>query len=216
MAARPKAHPVSVQHAPGRDEVWAAIRQRRRFTWRELDAACVMGRTGIRKLLLGFLRGGFVALRAAPPLGARSGGPKRAALCLDAPLVLVRDVGVEAPRLRPDGTAIQHGDVQERLWRTMKVLAEFSAADLALHASLPGKPIGARDARGYLKRLAEAGYLAARSQGLPGQGRRLIYRFLRSRNTGPKPPTLLAAGGVRDTNTGQIWRDGAWTAGRTR
>jgi hypothetical protein len=119
--------------------------------------------------------------------------------------VLVRDVGVEAPRVRRDGTEVTQGRAREQMWRTMKIVGEFSVKDLAVHASTEAVPVDAEDAKSYVHYLHLAGYLRQVQPGVPGQPAR--YRFIKARNTGPKAPMVQRVRQVWDPNVKQlVWR----------
>lgn len=112
---------------------------------------------------------------------------------------LVRDVGVDAPRVRPDGTEIGP-QPRDQMWRTMRIIGEFSARELAISASTEDLSVSVTSADLYVRRLERAGYLrcvlAART------GAR--FRLIRSRYTGPRPPVARRDGTVIDLNTGEI------------
>lgn len=113
------------------------------------------------------------------------------------------------PALREDKRSAAIGDRQDRMWRSMKMLTTFSAQDLAITASLPGKPVSRQVAQHYLRWLLKAGYLAVPVAPKGGRrGRAGLYRLVR--NTGPKAPRIQ--GRVReivDPNTQQVvWRQG--------
>lgn len=88
---------------------------------------------------------------------------------------------------------------RERMWRTAKMLRQFTANDLAIAASLPDAPVKLAEAVHYTLWLAKGGYLVA---ALPphkgGKGRRTTWRFVR--NTGPKPPMVLRTKALWDPN----------------
>lgn len=104
---------------------------------------------------------------------------------------LLRDLGVDAPKVLADGSIDDRPTAQERLWAAMKSLGEFRYRDLMLTAGVP-----LNSATGYVQRLAKAGYLA------PGS-RRGTYRLRREMNTGPRPPAIRRDKTVFDLNLGR-------------
>jgi hypothetical protein len=94
---------------------------------------------------------------------------------------------------------------QDRLWRTMKMLKTFSAEDLAIHASVPGRPVSLQTARDYCNRLARTGrYLRFVERGVQG-GAASLYRFVGS--TGPRAPRIGRDRSVFDPNINEVvWR----------
>lgn len=170
-----------------RERLWAAMRELREFTTADIERA-----TGTpRRLVLDYL----TALERAKHVER---------LSLER-LRLVRDTGVEAPMLRRDGRELSGQCVREALWRTMKLLGTFSARDLAIHASTERCPVSERDAVAYLRPLVQAGYLATQ----PAGARKATFRFIASRNTGPRPPLVRQVLQVYDANEDQV----AWQAG---
>lgn len=197
MAGRKPVHLAAVGGAQSaRDAMWATIRRLKRVTNKDFDGT-IPANTA-RNYLRGLERAGYVRREAVDP-SDRGGRFQPVAF------VLARDVGVEAPRVNEDGTPVLQGLPREQMWRTMKVLGEFSPRDLAVHASTEHVAVNAEDARIYCRYLSRAGYLAQTAPGGPGRAPR--YRFLRSRDTGPRPPMIQRVRHVFDPNTGQVvWR----------
>lgn len=116
----------------------------------------------------------------------------------------------DAPRLRRDGTpAAEFGLGQEQMWRSMKMLAEFSPRDLAVAASTDEVKVAVSTATTYIKHLRIAGYLmvvaASRpSRGKPGGGAQAVYRLKPNMNTGPLAPQIQTTDYVFDPNTGKV------------
>lgn len=179
----------------GRDTVWAVIRDLSGgsagliFTVRDIARRTEGGRDVIGDYLRGLVAAGIVE-RVTPP-GQRTGATYR----------LVRDMGVEAPRITPAGVIDDTPTDQERMWQAMKALTTFGVADIQASTGIAS----ARTVRHYLADLARAGYLAIVSPS--ASGRQLTrYRLLPSRNTGPRPPAVRRSGAVVDLNTGcQVW-----------
>lgn len=117
---------------------------------------------------------------------------------------LVRDVGIEAPRLRADGAPVVQGTSREHMWRAMKMLRQFNFVDLAVSASTDAVQVSEVDARDYVRHLARAGYLAMLKPSTPTS--KAVYRL--ARNTGPLSPMVTRAKVVFDPNLGRIaWHE---------
>jgi len=125
----------------------------------------------------------------------------------DAPLAtsaiyrLERDVGVEAPRVRRDGT-LPPPPGREQLWRTLKIIGVFTGQQLADAASTPQVPVAKATADEYIKMLSRAGYLQTvvePSPGVPGR-----YRLVPSHWTGPMAPMIRRTKELYDPNTGAV------------
>jgi hypothetical protein len=110
---------------------------------------------------------------------------------------LARDTGVDAPRLRSDGSELPPTD-QQKMWLTMKIIHPFSVDELACSA---GATLTA--ARHYTHSLFNAGYLA-RQGGFGNQGG--TYSMIR--NTGGLAPMVCRARVVFDPNLNEIiWHE---------
>jgi len=114
---------------------------------------------------------------------------------------LLRDPGLEAPRVRRDGTQVLMGSGREAMWRAMRVLGSFSVAELVATASTERWQIAAGEARTYCARLAHAGFLLR-----AGRADSARYTLPVSRYTGPRPPQVRRHGKlIWDPNTGRLY-----------
>jgi hypothetical protein len=108
---------------------------------------------------------------------------------------LMKDTGRQAPLV---GAVYKLRDV---LWRTMKNLSrggDFSFADLAINARIPGVPVNEGDARRYTLALKKAKYVVETSP----------HRFRLIENTGDAAPVVQRLGTIFDPNRNEI----VWTA----
>ena len=182
------------QARPGREAIWAAIRSPERRAGDSFTVLDLARETGANdKTVRDYLK----ALTAAGYL-------------TDAPVFcegvaarwrLVRDVGVEAPRVRADGRPVTQGVVTEQLWRGMSILKDFTTADLVETASVR---IPAETAKSYCQLLLACGYLRVLKKAEPVKGRLARYRLVR--NLGPRPPQIQRVKQVWDPNTGEVFR----------
>lgn len=125
---------------------------------------------------------------------------KPASRYVEATYRLVKDEGLEAPRVRKDGTRVTQGMAQEQMWRTLRMAkGDINGRELAAHASTKSVPVAESAARDYLKHLNAAGYLAATQA---HYGTRTRYRL--TRNTGPRPPMVQRTDAVFDPNLGEV------------
>lgn len=187
---------------PPRQRVWEAVRrlgyQSDRFTAADASRAA--------KVDLGIVSEYFKALANAGHLG-RHEGTKRGE-----PLRywLAKDAGLEAPRLRADGSEVTAGRGTEAMWQTMRhFLTEFDYRELAAHASSDVHPVSPATAQQYVQALARAGYLVEVAAARRGRGARPArYRLERRHNTGPRPPMIQRTRAIFDPNLGRIvWLD---------
>lgn len=107
---------------------------------------------------------------------------------------LIQDTGIEAPRLRKDGSPVIIGRAQESLWRTLRTLdGAISPRALAAMADTADHPVGLDATLEYLKILTDAGYLRREGEN---------YRL--KLNSGPRPPVVQRVHRVYDPNLGQV------------
>lgn len=184
-----------------REAIWTAIRRLKVFTSRRLYMETRCSRETIKEYLTGLTAAGYVsALTNAAP------GPLEYALA--------RDCGIDAPRVRRDGTEITQGRSRENMWRAMKIIGDFTYRDLAVHAATEETPVAEAEARDYCYHLHRAGYLALITAGKPGSrttaGALTLYRLLPSKYSGPKPPMVQRVKQVYDPNLKKVvWKGDA-------
>lgn len=99
------------------------------------------------------------------------------------------------------------------MWRTMRILKEFSAKDLAIQASTETVKVAEGEAKTYVHYLHKAGYLVIVSPHRSGNrsmtGKLARYRLIISKFSGPKPPVIQRIKQVFDPNAGKVvWKGG--------
>lgn len=180
-----------------RQRVWEAIRASRDgFTLQDIANVTRIDTDTIRTYLYALARGRFVEQSNI------SHYP-----CEKKQYRLVKDNGLEAPRLTRDGELVTQGRAQEQMWRTMYILGgDFNYRELAGLASTPEVTVSPITARDYLKHLAHAGYVVVvvKGQGRGAGGVPSRYRFNRSRYSGPRPPMVQRTNAIYDPNIGQV------------
>lgn len=121
---------------------------------------------------------------------------------------LVKDVGVDAPRVRKDGTPVTQGQSRQQMWNTLRIIKCFSAADLAFNSSTPDCQVAESEAKGYISFLLKANYLRALSAGKPGHkpgtGTQARYMLIPSMWTGPQPPQIQRTKQLYDPNLKRV------------
>ncbi len=179
---------TTARHVSGaREVIWTMIRRLKEFEIDEILRATKAS----RRFTLGYLAG----LENAGYLHRVSADYCR----------LVRDTGPEAPMLKSDGRELAGHCAREAMWRTAKMLGGFTVPELVAGASTERCTVNPREAATYVYALVQAGYLAATR----GGGRHTQYRFLSSRNTGPRPPILRLVSQLYDANEDKV----VWQAG---
>lgn len=189
MGRRPADEIARAPKPVGRDAIWAAVRRVPGGT--AFSVIDIRRETDANEATI---RGYLKALEASGRLATAEAGPPRR-------WRLARDTGRETPRVRPDGAPVTMGDGNQRMWRAMKLLKQFTATDLALAASPPGAaPVSFETAESYVRWLHRAGYLRMRSVGTDGA--QTIWLF--ARDTGPLAPMLQRAPQVFDPNLNEV------------
>lgn len=187
---------------PTRARLWAALREHK---GRVLSIGLLADKAGVhvdaaRHHMQGLVKGGFVA----ETKGERKGATQPYGY------QLIKDVGVDAPMVKQDGSLHEVGVKNANMWRTMRMLRRFTFRDVAAHASTSEHDIAAETARKYVLTLHHAGYLNEVS-GVKRLGKTVQPTvFMLSNDTGPKPPMIQKLKTVYDQNLNKVmWMEEA-------
>ncbi len=199
--ARKPAHLEMAGGRGPRQRVWEFIRKHSRdFTVPAIEKATVIDVLTIRSYVQSLERGGFIKQT------------NECARVVDRKhYCLLRDVGIEAPRVDRKGNMVRP-TATENMWRTMRIIGDFTPAELAVRASTAETRVADETAKTYVGLLASAGYLTLVEQGHPyirGVGaKQNRYRLMASKYTGPRPPMIQRTKCVYDPNLGKIvWQE---------
>ena len=195
---RPGRKPADMRLA-GRDAVWAAIRRLRTFDVPKLERETRVPQDTIRSYLQGLAAAGFIT--TAEKRQQRNG--RGVPLFQANEYRLLRDVGIDAPRVTRKGEPVKQGLARERTWTAMRALKEFDYRDIVATASTATFKLSDVDVRSYLKHLLAAGYLRVIAEAKPPHSP-ARYRLLPPRNTGPKAPQVQSIKQVFDPNLGRV------------
>lgn len=172
----------------GYEDYWRLIREadaaRGRFTITEITEQTNVARYPVEHYVQRLVRGGFARLVERNRRGHA--------------FTLVKTPKT-APRLRADGSLIEGPTTQERLWRAMRGLKQFSTRELAYAATVT-RAVPLKTAQRYINALAAAGYLTVRGE----DNKPKLYRLKPGMNTGPRPPSILVCEAVWDRNQNRI------------
>lgn len=181
-----------------RQRIWEAVR-----TLREGFDNCALSRRAkvddktVSTYLSCLLKAGFIN-RTNPDASRQT----------PATYSLVRDNGVEAPRLDRKGNLVKQGLGSEQMWRTLRLIGDFSGAELAAHASTKAVPVSPETAKAYVGHLLKAGYLIevlpARFLGSGKGNLPARYRLAPGKYTGPRPPMVQRTKAIYDPNLDKI------------
>lgn len=200
--------PLKHGYLTHREAIWAAIRSfDGLFTNNDIQQKTGCNKDTVQSYLTGLINGDYLERHGREPYQPKPG-------CAPAPTafrpyryLLVKDVGVEAPRVNKHGEEVYQGRGREQLWRTMRILGEFCIQDLAVHASTENVQVKFEEAKTYVSFLKSAGYLVISQP--RSKGRSTRYRFVPGRYSGPKPPMIQNIKQVFDPNLGIV----VWTQG---
>lgn len=117
---------------------------------------------------------------------------------------LIRNTGIEAPRLTRDGRPVTQGLGQEAMWRCLRMLGPMDARQLAFHATSGGVEVKVETARRYVKALKRAGYLQVIQPCNRQRGKLEVLALIPRMNTGPRPPQIQRVGVVYDPNLNKV------------
>jgi hypothetical protein len=199
MARKPVHLTVASRHPQGRQVIWEAIRKLRLFRIADLEEHTRIREATLKTYVTGLTAAGYL-VRADEEMPASEQRYQPGVW------KLVRDTGVEAPRVRKNGTAVTQGLGREQLWRTMRIIGEFTFRELAVQASTEETPVSLEDAKHYCRYLERAGYLVVTAEARGSKPAR--YRLLPSRYTGPHPPQLQRVRQLWDPNLQRV----VWSA----
>ena len=186
-----------------RQRAWEVIRQHAgAFTCDQIARKIKVNDRTVYTYLASLTKGGF--LQGSDMTGMAIGAKKS--------WTLIRDNGVEAPRLTRDGQPIVQGLGTEAMWRTMRIIHEFNSDELAAHASTSGATVMPGTAKAYLHSLLQAGYLLvakpAQSFCVGHGAAQARYRLAPGKYTGPRPPMIQRTKSVYDPNLGKVvWQE---------
>lgn len=195
--------PAHLEMAGGkskRQQIWETLRKQKKFTVSSIENVTRINLDTIADYLRALERASVIAGCKQPRSVVRQ-------LYTSKQYMLIDDRGIEAPRVKRDGSIVVMGLVNEQMWRSMRILkGNFTIVELARSASTPETPVTENTVQTYLKFLKLAGYLA-HIAGKPtvGQGRTPdLYRLLPGKYTGPRPPMIQRVKQVYDPNLGRI------------
>ena len=199
MARKPVHLTAKARHPQGRQVIWEAIRRLRRFRVTDIEGETRIKHATLKTYLQGLTNAGYLKQVDDPEL--RVPDARYQPIWWE----LVNDIGVEAPRVTKSGAAVTQGRGREQMWRTMRIIGDFSTRELAVQASTEQHTVKDNEAKDYCHHLARAGYLLCTQPGRPCHPGR--YRLLPSRYSGPHAPQIQRIKQVFDPNLQKVvWR----------
>ena len=185
-----------------RQRIWEAIRANRKsFTRESLADYCNGMESMISCYIAALLKAEFIEVIAEEKVNVGGIQPRLT-------YRLVRDNGVEAPRVSKGGEIVSMGTGNEAMWRTMHRMFErtpFTFKELVAFASTTAHPIKVETAKAYIAALYRAGYLklvVKEKRGKTPSGAK--YVLIASRYTGPRAPMVQRTRTVYDPNEHRV------------
>jgi len=182
-----------------RQEIWQFIRKNPLFKIADITNATLIHHGTISTYIFSLCNAGIVD--RTQPKYSRNRRRKRNMIheksYSDQVYKLVKDKGHTAPTVTRDGSPSLVGRHRNNMWRTMRMIKNFSTRELQIYASTEDCQMSIDTARLYISMLAKAGYLKK----LPNYR----YQFLPVMHTGPLPPIVQTGRrSVFDQNLGKI------------
>lgn len=187
MSRKPVDQSTNRDKPQGQDGVWAEIRRLNIFTAAEIRHSTDIPKKTITDYIKRLEAGHYVEKHGSFEETGR--------------YILRRDAGHHAPRIRPDGTPVTMGGGVQNMWRSMRMLGQFTPRDLALHSTTDSVTVSEETAKSYCSMLLKAQYLRVLQKAVPGK-HQATYRFIR--NTGPLPPQIQRVKQVFDLNIREV------------
>ena len=185
-----------------RQHIWEAIRTHRKaFTREQLADYCNGKESMISDYVAALLKAEFIEVIAEEKVNKGGIQPRLT-------YRLVRDNGVEAPRVNKEGDIVVQGTGTESMWRTMHRMFErtpFTFRELVAFASTKAHPIKEETAKSYIAALYRAGYLKLvekEKRGKTPSGAK--YVLIAARYTGPRAPMVQRTRTVYDPNENRV------------
>lgn len=171
----------------GMEGVWAEIRRLNIFTKRDIHDNTDIHNKTITDYVKRLMAGGYIEEHGSFEETGR--------------YVLARDAGIHPPRIRPNGQPVTQGKATENMWRSMRMLGQFTPRDIMVHATTGTVSVTEATAKSYCTTLLKARYLRVVQRAVPGK-RQATYKFVR--NTGPLPPQIQRVKQVFDPNIRKV------------
>jgi hypothetical protein len=202
MARKPVHLEMSGGKTP-RQRTWEAIRKcRDHFSPDDIIRLGHVSENIVREYLQSLLAGGYIEVASTEKINR---------LCTKRTYRLVRDNGLEAPRLTKSGQEVTQGNGNDAMWGTLRRMFKAESVDyrqLAAFASTQRTPISLGTAKTYVLTLAAAGYLECVQPAVKG-GKALPGRFrlIPAMDSGHRSPMIQRTKSVFDPNLNKV----VWT-----
>ena len=176
-------------HYEGRDALWGAIRELKRFTITQVaDETSGYHRSSVSTYIKSLVAAGYLEVETQGLASVLQPGKPFEPVVYK----LVKDA-IEPPRVRRDGTHVTQGLGRDQMWRVMRILKRFILEDLIAASNTQEHKVSKEEAKTYCRYLVKAGYL--RKEG---------KAYIHIRYTGPKSPQVQKIRQVWDPNLKEV------------
>lgn len=189
-------------HLLPQDAIWHAIRELRAREFSLLDVCSLLVRMGVIGINDTTINSYLQRLERAGIISSRKIRSYKGVAAEELCFRLERDCGKSAPNVRRDGSPSVRGTANDRMWRSMKILKEFSYLDVQISAGMDGGVLNKNTVKSYIRFLHAAGYLVMRPRHAVNRPAR--YYFLSHKNTGARSPMVQRGQRVFDPNVKQV------------
>jgi len=199
MARQPAQHEIKGGKSP-RQKVWEQMRTNAdRFTQVQIVRGCKVSEDTVKDYVKALLKAGFIAVIDSEPVGT---------MCKRNVYSLIKDNGIEAPRVSKNGVVVTHGGVNEAMWGTLRRVLKgqtFNYRELASFSSTNSQEVSEETAKSYVFMLAGAKYLECVKPAVLGRrAQPARYRFRPEMDTGSRAPMIQRTKQVYDPNRNQV------------
>lgn len=201
--ARKPVHLTMIGGKTPRQRAWEAIRQLRNgFRQEDIVRKARVSESVVMDYVKSLIKGGYIEIASEETINR---------VCAKRTYRLVRDNGMEAPRLTKSGEEVVQGSINDAMWGTLRRMFKVESVDyrqLAAFASTSRAPVSEATAKTYMLTLAAAGYLECVQ--LAVKGKKPIparYRLKPAMESGHRSPMIQRTKSVFDPN----WNKVVWT-----
>lgn len=195
--------PVEMEITGGmspRQKIWLAIRKHKdSFTQSMLSEKSKVSESIVKDYVSALQKAGFIAVIDSEVVRA---------VCKRFTYQLVKDNGVEAPRVTKKGELVTQGSVNEAMWGTLRRVLKgksFDYRELASFASTSKHVVHEITAKQYVLMLAQAGYFDIVAPAVQGKrARPARYQLKAKMDTGSRAPMVQRTKQVYDPNTNKV------------
>ena len=178
---------------PARQRMWEAIRSiKGEFYAVDIERLSDCELANVYHYLRSLSKAQFVTVREVATT-------KRKGDRLSKAYTLIKNTGIEAPRINAKGEIVTAGPKYELLWRTFRILNTVTTDQLLDHAAAAGLEMTKRSVNTYTRALLDAGYISA-----AGKDGSRIFTLKPAMNTGPRPPQIQSIKAVYDPNLNKV------------